>query len=531
MRRWAFGGLLFILGVLGVIGTVSAQDAAQWSTWLYDGEAGQAVQIAANGERLQDVALPVPAEYVPGTIRYSRALSVNNAGTRLAYRIDGRDANGAPLSTFIVYDVRQSAAIMTYNPPFAHQSDTLSVDLNPALFNQRGSAVAYAHQTFIDDGTGNNAFSMQWRIVVLDIETGQTLFELDDRTPAMQSALGGSAGTHIPIVQHYEGANLDFTLLPAGSELQAINPSFRWDVLIGRVFATSAYPNVRGDSLLPTGEVVLPVVDERVANQLAAQAFQINALHVFRPEIGGRAPFVAGENLDILNAFFIQNGERILFQSFNLIEGGNPDAILWRMAERDGTTLAFAQLAPIENQIVGTPDGFVYVLDASAPLLVEVRTRSAAVEQVGLWTAPPGFHPVPVWVGGAQLNAQTTYEAWAQLAPPVFPEIATAPTAEPDGVSPSELSTRTPIGRSGGILFINGVAIVNTTEGDRLNLRREASLSSPVIARVERGTRVTLVEGPRAGDGFVWWRVRLPTALEGWVVESAEGIDTLIPAG
>ncbi|MCA9911669.1 MAG: SH3 domain-containing protein, partial [Anaerolineae bacterium] len=70
---------------------------------------------------------------------------------------------------------------------------------------------------------------------------------------------------------------------------------------------------------------------------------------------------------------------------------------------------------------------------------------------------------------------------------------------------------------------------VNTTEGDRLRLRSGAGLSFGVIRELADETRVTLIEGPRANDGYIWWRVQLADGTTGWIVESADGIQTLLP--
>jgi hypothetical protein len=44
---------------------------------------------------------------------------------------------------------------------------------------------------------------------------------------------------------------------------------------------------------------------------------------------------------------------------------------------------------------------------------------------------------------------------------------------------------------------------------------------------------VLLLEGPRSAGGFVWWRIRIPSGVEGWVVESVDDngtrLRTLIP--
>jgi uncharacterized protein YraI len=85
---------------------------------------------------------------------------------------------------------------------------------------------------------------------------------------------------------------------------------------------------------------------------------------------------------------------------------------------------------------------------------------------------------------------------------------------------------------SGGILVVGGQASINTTEGDTLNVRAGPGTTFEIVARLPDGARVTLLEGPRAGEGYTWWRIRAGSA-EGWVVESVDDrgtrLQTLIP--
>lgn len=74
-------------------------------------------------------------------------------------------------------------------------------------------------------------------------------------------------------------------------------------------------------------------------------------------------------------------------------------------------------------------------------------------------------------------------------------------------------------------------ARVQTTEGDTLNLR--AVPGGQVIVQLVSGSRVIVQEGPRAADGYRWWRVQTPNGVSGWVVESVsedgELLRTLLP--
>lgn len=76
-------------------------------------------------------------------------------------------------------------------------------------------------------------------------------------------------------------------------------------------------------------------------------------------------------------------------------------------------------------------------------------------------------------------------------------------------------------------LIVGGKAIVTSTEGDTLRVRGGAGRSSEVIAQLEPGTVVTLLEGPQIADDLSWWKIQTDDGLEGWAVERVEGDRTL----
>ncbi|MAU13429.1 MAG: hypothetical protein CL607_26660 [Anaerolineaceae bacterium] len=110
--------------------------------------------------------------------------------------------------------------------------------------------------------------------------------------------------------------------------------------------------------------------------------------------------------------------------------------------------------------------------------------------------------------------------AWTMLAPPVS-------SASGASVSPSDAA---PDDGEVGTLTIGGLAIINTTDGDRLNMRSGPGVDFSRLARLADGATVTVLEGPVATDGFIWWRIRTVDGSEGWVVQEAEDVRTLIPA-
>ncbi|MCB9450462.1 MAG: tetratricopeptide repeat protein [Anaerolineaceae bacterium] len=79
-------------------------------------------------------------------------------------------------------------------------------------------------------------------------------------------------------------------------------------------------------------------------------------------------------------------------------------------------------------------------------------------------------------------------------------------------------------------LYVGNHASVFTTGGDRLNLRSGPGLNFDIIGRLEKGTVVTLVEGPHKANGYAWWRIQTDDGTVGWSVERVETEQTLQPA-
>ncbi len=80
----------------------------------------------------------------------------------------------------------------------------------------------------------------------------------------------------------------------------------------------------------------------------------------------------------------------------------------------------------------------------------------------------------------------------------------------------------------GNTLQIGGSAQVYVQD-DGLKLRAGPGVSNPVVEVMPSGTIVEVIGGPSSDGTYVWWNLRTPSGNEGWAVESANGIQTLIP--
>lgn len=74
---------------------------------------------------------------------------------------------------------------------------------------------------------------------------------------------------------------------------------------------------------------------------------------------------------------------------------------------------------------------------------------------------------------------------------------------------------------------IGRTVIINVPQ---LNFRAEPTVNSEIVQSYFKEARVFLpvIGGPVEADGYTWWKVSLPQALEGWAVERAGNNQTLV---
>jgi hypothetical protein len=499
---------------------VSAQ--AGWQAWLYDANNLRMTLVSEAGF-LRDFVLPVEG----GFDLFPQRVAVAHGGGIMAYTI-ANSRNFASLLLLARSDgsYMASAIPLTGNTAATILADSLQYSANEFIFDETDSSLALGY-SLVDGG---------WEIVVFSTENLQELHRLRSNDPLL-AVLGLPSQQGItPIIQRNQAGTITFTLIMTGTEGAAEYPSYTWNVDTNAVTVDIAYPSLDNDTLAATGEVIMSMADDRLPNTSGNFIFfQANSLHVYDPVQNGRYPFYNQPDVSLHSPRFVQGGERVLAAASDAAG----TAITWQVIERSGALLGPIPTPMNITSVEGVPDGFVYTTDTFNPgttTLVFVNTRDGLDAGVPAWTSAPGATPQIMWTGSPGFTAQTALPGWAQLAAPVPGKGAPLGGMSLDVgggaaiVSPGDLPTPAPV--SGGILVIGGQATINTTEGDTLNVRGGPGTSFPVVGRLPAGTRVTLVEGPRAGEGFTWWRIRAGN-LEGWVVESVEDrgtrLQTLLP--
>ena len=74
------------------------------------------------------------------------------------------------------------------------------------------------------------------------------------------------------------------------------------------------------------------------------------------------------------------------------------------------------------------------------------------------------------------------------------------------------------------VVMVGAQAVVSGTGTAQLRLRVRPGLKEGLLATLEDGTRLAVLDGPEAVDGYKWWKVRTDDGQEGWVA-----VDWLVP--
>ncbi len=213
-----------------------------------------------------------------------------------------------------------------------------------------------------------------------------------------------------------------------------------------------------------------------------------------------------------------------LFQGEWPVDSKSNTVTLWRMPAAGGqSTRLFQGEGRGVGVIASAPDnsGVAFSLVSSMAVMIQQINNGATVSQV-LGALPHadvlfvnwdgGGQPAAVVRGGRPAFGGGTFTAVPSGANTVNVPQGGSPGGDPNVPPPN--------------LVIGGTAVVSTTRGDTLNLRKSPSISAPVLRILKPGAVVTILAGPQSADGFRWWQVRAQDDNSvGWVVDQVTDQD------
>lgn len=493
--------MMMAVVVVWMMAAAPAQAAGSpWTAWLYESSTGRVSQIDDSGTLLRQFPLPADAGSTFGA-----HAAVSQDGVLLAYSAVTTSA------TFInIYDLTTFSTVysLALSPTV-----TTSLDFSADAFNfsEGNSTFAFSYTDL--------TVSSGWQILVIDLVTSST-FALNEGDPAVASIISPGFGFMLPVVKSNRNQAIQFMMIPLGTDGAPRYDGYTWNIASSSIVPSSVYITPWADTLALTGEVIDTLSDDGFPGSRDSMTdFPVmNTLQVYDPLSNER--FAVTSIPRIFNARFVQAGERIALIRYEESSDGSGAQSL-QVVERSGAIVSTVGGTSADNitAIVGTLNGFVFSAGSlgdsggTTVYYVETRLASAPFNAVSVWNSSLGANAQVVWVSDAVPTASSAFMAWGRVSPAASAAPTTPPIAAPASL----------------VLTAGGQATVQTTAGDVLNIRSGPGRSFSRLGTVNNGTVVTLLEGPTSADGFIWWRIQLPGGTEGWVVESADGVQTLLP--
>lgn len=484
MQMWR--GLITI--IILVFSTIShAQD---WTVWLYHDEDGLLLHLDADGDVLDTRIVPTDDGYnIPDTIVFSHdqmlMATVATADTSFRQRLT-------------LYQVDTEEAIFVYDLPL--------IDNTP--FNVDDRLILSDHAFSPDDDLlvfVSFIGGIGWTIHIADTTTGDITQTLTfDHPQVGQQPYLHSAD--IPQIVRLQDDILHFYIDNVAGNPSPQGHSYAWFLIAEQLRETIAFPNANYDTL-STGEAVYPLPNIHFASDnedIPRTQSHHNVVYVYQAAADHRFPSIARPELDLLQAWFIQGGERILLEAWE-----DEIRTRWLIYDRNGNEVRNMPKAGYD--ITVTHDGFLYMTELNEKaVLVNVISRTFETAGDAVW----------VDEGNWQILS-TTVALSGDLLP--FAQLANSETPPPHDPELQPTAFPTPL----PLVYIGREMQIQVEDDGYINLRAEPTTDGDVEALLENGLYIDIIDGPVETGVYTWWKVRL-SGREGWLVEEIEGTQILI---
>lgn len=523
-------GVVLLLAV-GGLSTVLAQPP-EWQAWMYNYNNGRMILVGSDRSIYEDFTLPG----LQGNT-YSNRVVLSPDGRIILYSLHNQ-TNG--IITVYAYDTLLNSIAASYIIPSQQgQLVYTNIDLTATkeIFSPDSTTVSFGYSI---DG--------EWTIIVMDLfnTPGSIRLQLNESDPIMSSV--AEVAIDVPVIRNYDGFVLDFNLIPAATEGFPAYNHYQYDTRTNSLNQQAYFTIPWGDFNPRNDSYVFPISDFRYSP--ADPRYQrfgehTNSLHVHQAGTDSSYPIFISPDTEVGLPYFIQNGEKILFRTFD----ANDDSTHWLIMEDRGAGQSqLYQLAKLKNffpsSVESTGNGMLMSMnasdvDANFPELASYPNRSVLMSFNTRSDNLLNNAGTIVWIGEENQNYDlvwaTDNQADTRSIPPVFSaqgepvNTATYGTLSNFAANMQASFTGVP-SQSATNLEVGGQAQIFTTGGDRANMRGFAGINADIVDRLANGVIVNIINGPASNDGFLWWQVQAGTS-RGWVVESADGVRVLQPYG
>lgn len=531
---------LAVLFALSLAGVSAAQTPPDWGIWaglLYDPINGTVYRYDSTGT-VTPSALPLPADMQQTPPTNVAASRDGNTLVYLTYNAEWQPGGGPYDARMTVFNTQTNIA--DEYPFLAFNVHSLNYFAAPSLFgpDNRTLAIGY-HQP------------SGWTIALLDVvnrQYGATLSEAD--TPAQTIIAPGTRPYEqpVPVITAYDGTWVEFMMVPGEAfEIPPALNSYAWNPATGEVRQTTRFSSFAFDYWPATGEVIRTEQDE---NRPFNPGFPFGHNNVLTAisRSDTATPFYTSQQYSFNRPHFIQGGEKVLFSGIvadtpgdtwtALPRTGPPATVISSPASGmdlgilDAASTPYGALVIGETAVVSARLGLQLEGGLTA-VHIDTRDETPTALDVVFNTPPDVTFAQFIW-SSSTLSDTIDYAPWQPLdgAAVVAPPTPTSPALVTPPPTIAAAATTVPAAaptQAAPLLSAGQAALVFTTEGDNLNVRSGPGAAFEVVGQVANGETVTLLEGPFDAEGLNWWRVRTPAGVEGWTVESAEGVQTLQP--
>lgn len=482
--RWLTSLILIVI----LLPEAYAQD---WTTWLYHPDDGLLLHLDNDGDILETRSIPMDEGYErPHKIVFSHDQS-------LMATVSKSDKSFRQRLT--LYNVADEEVLFVYDIPVP--DDTILNADDQLILSENAFSADDARLAFVTVTGG-----VGWIIHVIDTTSGNITYILahDHSQVTLQPYL--SAGD-IPQIATFQNDMLGFYVNNREGNPAPQGHSYAWFLIEDVVSETIAFPNANHDTLA-TGEAVYPLPNKKFPAEnetIPVTRLQHNVVYVYQSQEEVRYPSVVRPELDLLQAWFIQGGERILVEAYE-------DEIRTRWLVYDRTGSEIRNLPQAGYDVTATEDGFLYLTELDEKtILVHVDSREFDTAGDTVWVDEGNWQIV-----GVSTSVSDDLLPFAQL------DEAEIPPPFSADMSPTPFPTPLPL------VYIGREMQIQVADDGYINLRDDPSTDGAVQALLENGIYVDILDGPVISEPYVWWKVGL-SGREGWLVEQVEDTQVLIP--
>jgi hypothetical protein len=346
--------LLIALAALLIAGIApaSAQDTSGWFVYLYNGLTRDLVRINPDGSQ-QVYSLGLSETVFTG----GNNMAFSADGSRLAIcAVDhGAGAVQAP-ATLILRDLAAGANLLE-----VPLGTVLECQTSPAAFNEDESQIAVSIVNYVPGDPNMDTTGPAWRLLVLDVLTGNIVSELNPDSPAVAAVGITSDMPILPEVRHFTTDNVIFRELLWGVGGFFDPRAFRWQPSTGTLEQAPLWQGIDMDTL--DGLMAWNAINTELPAGPSPGPFALTNVVMMADASGSTWMVYHDPEWMVGPVRFINNGQQLailLYPSYDPNVTPVPDAPAtlprWIALDRDGTT---SELISLDyGDVVAAPGGY-----------------------------------------------------------------------------------------------------------------------------------------------------------------------------